>query len=219
MDELKKEMQDRWNDHALDYDQTKHHGLHDEKEEAFWHDVFQAYAGEALLDVGCGTGFVSMIAARSGLKVTGADWSEGMMEKAREKAQKENLGIRFVQADIEALPFADGTFALLSARHVMWTLTNPERAFREWFRVLKAGGMLFADYSPRKGAPRATHYRLEVEEQLPLNRDVSREEIEKLLRGAGFTDVKVTEREVFSDEKDPHHGSAYGGRYFFACRK
>jgi ubiquinone/menaquinone biosynthesis C-methylase UbiE len=222
---MKKEMQARWDTHAVNYDTSAHHGMRDPKEEAFWENVFLPHAGETLLDVGCGTGFVTMVAARSGLCVTGADWSEGMMEKARAKVAEEGFSVEFVQSDIEALPFENDSFSVVSARHVMWTLQDPNRAFREWCRVLKPGGVLFADYSPRKGAPHAAHYRLEVEQQLPLNRDVSNEEITRMLLDAGFSDVKITEREAWTHDHhgkeqhgDPHHGM-HGGRFFFACTK
>ena len=121
MNELKKEMQSRWNEHADSYDSSEAHGLSNPWAIKRWSGLLEGKQGQTLLDVGCGTGFVSLLAAKTGLKVTGVDWSEGMMGRAKEKAKEENLEITFVCSDTEALPFASDTFQNLTARHVIWT--------------------------------------------------------------------------------------------------
>ena len=100
------------------------HGLSNPWAIKRWNGLLDGKQGETLLDVGCGTGFVTILAAKAGLRVTAVDWSEGMMGKAKEKAKEEGLDINFVCSDTEGLPFEADTFQNLTARHVIWTLTN-----------------------------------------------------------------------------------------------
>jgi 2-polyprenyl-3-methyl-5-hydroxy-6-metoxy-1,4-benzoquinol methylase len=60
-----------------------------------------------ILDIGCGTGRHSIEMTKRGYNVTGIDLSESQINKAKEKARKENLEINFIQADARALPFVN----------------------------------------------------------------------------------------------------------------
>src|SRR3954451_20186070 len=66
--------------------------------------------GTRLLDVGCGAGQLSLIAARAGASVTGCDISSNWLVQARRNAAAEVLTIVFEQGDAEALPFGDASF-------------------------------------------------------------------------------------------------------------
>ena len=218
MNELKKEMQSRWNEHADSYDSSEAHGLSNPWAIKRWSGLLEGKQGQTLLDVGCGTGFVSLLAAKAGLKVTGVDWSEGMMGRAKEKAKEENLEITFVCSDTEALPFASDTFQNLTARHVIWTLTDPVSTFREWCRVLQPGGQAIVDYSPRKGELKAHHYRQEVESQLPLNRDVASSVIADMFREAGFSNVQVQENSHIHPKTETEEESIHTIYQFIATK-
>lgn len=218
MNELKTEMQNRWNTHADSYDASHAHGVASPAEQTRWSELLRGRAPAKLLDVGCGTGFVTLLAAQAGLETTGVDWSDGMMALARQKAAAAGLPIHFVLSETEALPFAEGTFQYLTARHVVWTLTDPRAAFCEWFRVLAPGGCAFADYAPRSGPVQETHYRLAVERQLPLNCGAAPDVVAALLREAGFTSVEVRERRY----EHPAHDTGErvsGVNYLFCCQK
>src|SRR4051794_41059364 len=67
-------------------------------------------SGQTVLDVGCGTGVVALTAAQRGAKVSGADLTPALLERARENAQIAGMEIDWSEADVEALPFADGQF-------------------------------------------------------------------------------------------------------------
>jgi ubiquinone/menaquinone biosynthesis C-methylase UbiE len=214
LDALRKEMRDRWDEKGGNYDEG-HHGIGDPKEIETWRNLFvQCPGGTKILDVGTGTGFVSLIAAECGLAVTALDWSRTMLDQAAAKAKAQNLAINFVQGLTETLPFKEGAFQLLSARHVMWTLADPVQAFREWHRVLAAEGAVWADYSPRTSP--GSHYREEVELQLPLNRDIPAEAIEDLFRQAGFS--RVIHR---TEERVHSHDACQQTKihYFFTAQK
>lgn len=95
-----------------------------------------------VLDVGTGPGTMAFILAELGHNVTGIDLSEGMVEKAMEHAMKFNLPVKFRQGDAENLPFEDESFDAVVNRAVLWTISNPEKAIAEWWRVLRTDGKL-----------------------------------------------------------------------------
>jgi ubiquinone/menaquinone biosynthesis C-methylase UbiE len=64
-----------------------------------------------VLDVACGTGNLSIPAAKSGANVTGQDISPNLLEQAREWARREELNIHFDENDAEAMPYNDASFA------------------------------------------------------------------------------------------------------------
>ena len=99
-----------------------------------------------ILDVATGTGDLAILAAKS-LKpqqVTGADFSEGMMEIGREKAAREGLGevISFVHEDCMNMSFADETFDAVTASFGIRNFQSLDKGLAEMCRVLKKGGRL-----------------------------------------------------------------------------
>jgi demethylmenaquinone methyltransferase/2-methoxy-6-polyprenyl-1,4-benzoquinol methylase len=92
--------------------------------------------GEPLLDACCGTGDLAVEAARAGGRVTGVDFSEPMLERARRKAPD----LAWVRGDALALPFGDATFAAATVGFGVRNLENLDRGLRELRRVLRPGG-------------------------------------------------------------------------------
>ena len=142
---IKKGIQDYWNERSADYDASPGHGLHGEDEKAAWLCFLRSVLpGEGLcvLDAGCGTGFLTMLAAELGHTVHGVDLSEGMMADAKKKAEASDFSerISFAQGDVEHLADADETYDAVINRHLLWTLPHPYEAVTEWLRVLKPGG-------------------------------------------------------------------------------
>lgn len=76
----------------------------------------------------------------SGFEVTGLDWSDSMLQQARAKAVKRGTNIRFIAGDAEKTLEPEASYDVITNRHLVWTLVDPEAAFREWFSVLKPGG-------------------------------------------------------------------------------
>ena len=83
------------------------------------------------------------------------DLSTGMLEKAKQNADNKELEIDFFHGDAENLPFEYNSFDLVTNKFLLWTLPQPACAIREWKRVLKPGGRIFAIdgnwFDPRLG--------------------------------------------------------------------
>src|SRR5690349_14999574 len=94
--------------------------------------------GDRVLDACCGTGDLAVAAARAGGKVTGLDFSEQMLVRARKKDSE----IEWVQGDLLELPFEDGSFDAATVGFGIRNVEDVEVALRELRRVLRAGGRL-----------------------------------------------------------------------------
>ncbi|MFZ5648918.1 MAG: class I SAM-dependent methyltransferase [Bacillota bacterium] len=191
--ELKQAMRERWNRKGGGYDDVVAHGTKTPAEKDLWRQILGRLGPGRLsvLDVGTGTGFLAIILAEMGHRVTGIDWSDNMLAQARAGADKANLVVSFVEGDAEGLPFSDGEFDAVVARHLLWTLTDPERALSEWARVIKPGGRMLADFSHRRPGSDDHHYPPDIGEKLPLNRNVEPAKVAALFTQAGFTGVQV----------------------------
>ena len=102
-------------------------------------------AGDRVLDVGCGTGVLTLLAARDvGSKghVVGVDLSEGMLAKAAAITTSSGLAerIEWVRGDAEHLQFADKSFNAVVSLYALRHFPNPDKALREMFRCCAAGG-------------------------------------------------------------------------------
>lgn len=98
--------------------------------------------GLHVLEVGCGTGKSTCHLAERGFRVTALDLHPAMLEKARQRAEREGLsGIEWVQGSVHELPFADDTFDVVLAESVT-VFTDVGRSLGEYYRVLKPRGRL-----------------------------------------------------------------------------
>ncbi len=182
-----------WDGRAATFDEGKSHGLLSEQQRAAWVDRVREWAGPEpvrALDVGCGTGFFSLLLAGLGHRAVGVDFADSMLARAREKAADVHLDIEFRSADVEHLPFPDGSFDLVIERHVIWTLPNPPRALNEWARVLRPGGRLVlveGDWRRPQGNPDYAPIR----DSLPLYGGRPAAEVEALVRAKGFASTQV----------------------------
>lgn len=102
-----------------------------------------------ILDVGAGTGRLSIALAKQGADVTALDVSKEMLEKIKMKNKK----IKIVIGEAESLPFEDETFDIVTAVFLIVHLKNPTRFFDEVYRVLKDGGIFIVTNINQKDPP------------------------------------------------------------------
>ncbi|MBQ7173932.1 MAG: methyltransferase domain-containing protein [Lachnospiraceae bacterium] len=95
-----------------------------------------------VLEVGTGPGFFAIILAEAGYRVTAVDLTPAMLEEARRNAGPLAETIDFREMNAEELRFEDSSFDVVVSRNLTWNLPHPDLAYREWCRVLKAGGLL-----------------------------------------------------------------------------
>jgi ubiquinone/menaquinone biosynthesis C-methylase UbiE len=98
--------------------------------------------GKRVLDVGCGDGSYSILAARRGAHVVGVDRSLGMLESAQRRASACGVCVQWCQASAESLPFPSGSFDVVMAVTLLCFGKEPLLAAQEASRVLRLGGSL-----------------------------------------------------------------------------
>lgn len=143
---IRDEIREFWSERAATFDQSVGHEIFSEAERRGWHRLIRKHLGagngRAALDLASGTGVISHLLHDLGFSVTGADWSEAMLEQARRKASSRGADIRFIMRDAENTMEPRGAYDAITNRHLVWTLVDPKAAFAEWFALLKPGGRL-----------------------------------------------------------------------------
>ena len=132
-----------WDEAAATFDDEPDHGLHPPHVRRAWRDLLAAWlpkAPAAVLDVGCGTGSLSVLMSELGHAVTGIDLSPEMIRIARAKADAHGRAVTFREMDAAAPQFAPQSFSTLVCRHVLWALPEPERALLRWQDLLQPHG-------------------------------------------------------------------------------
>ena len=112
------------------------------REELVRHFPERAMEDLRVLEVGTGPGFFAILLRELGCGVTAVDLTPAMLAAAKENAGPLADGIQFVEMNAEALELADESFDAVISRNLTWNLPHPDRAYREWARVLKPGGLL-----------------------------------------------------------------------------
>ncbi|MFF5368466.1 class I SAM-dependent methyltransferase [Streptomyces sp. NPDC013187] len=132
-----------WDAEAASFDEEPDHGLRDPEVRRAWagrlRDWLPGRAGD-VLDLGCGTGSLSLLASEQGHHVTGVDLSPAMVTLAREKLAGRDAV--FLVGDAAAPPVGEQRFDAVLVRHVLWALSDPARALRHWRGLLRPGGRL-----------------------------------------------------------------------------
>jgi SAM-dependent methyltransferase len=98
--------------------------------------------GAQVLDVGCGAGQVSIIAARLGASVTGCDIATNWLAQARRSAAAEGLTVTFEEGDAEALPYPNAGFDAVVSLFAAIFAPRPELVASEFTRVCRPGGVI-----------------------------------------------------------------------------
>ena len=105
--------------------------------------------GERVLDVACGTGNLTLPAARTGAAVTGIDIAPNLLAQAEARAAAERVAISFQLGDAEQLPYESASFDTVVTMFGAMFAARPERAGTELLRVARAGARVaMANWTP-----------------------------------------------------------------------
>ena len=134
-----------WDDAAATFDHEPDHGLHDPLVRAAWTRLLAESLPSppaSILDIGCGTGSLSLLLAELNYDVTGTDLSAAMIARARAKAQAAGLSMTFRVMDALHPDFSGRQFDAIVCRHVLWALPEPALALQRWSKLLAPRGRL-----------------------------------------------------------------------------
>lgn len=200
-------MRNYWAKRSVSFAQHKKLELHSAKA-ALWRKELLPHlpARGPILDLGCGSGFLTLLLAQEGYEVVGIDFCEEMLVEARAEAKKLGLSVEFLCMDAQTPQFSNGYFSALVSRNLTWALPDLGRAYRNWRALLEAGGLLLnidADYChEQQGQQRKTAAHDGVDAQMMDEYEALKLELAplqerrpdwdlRLLQEAGFTEIVI----------------------------
>ncbi|HXW04673.1 MAG TPA: methyltransferase domain-containing protein [Vicinamibacterales bacterium] len=142
-------------------------------------------AGQVVVDVGTGTGFLAEAALDAGARVVGVDNSDGMLEQVSRRFEGRPFEAR--RGDADQLPLSDAEVDAVLANMVLHHAPDPPAAIREMVRVLTPGGVLVIT-----DADTHTHEWLRTE-QHDRWLGFARVDVERWFRAAGLEEVSVSD--------------------------
>jgi SAM-dependent methyltransferase len=134
-----------WDEYAAEYDQEPDHGLLDSDTRAAWKDLLRMWLPphpSDVVDLACGTGTLTALAAELGHRVRAYDLSGEMVRRARAKTAHFGSAVEVHQSDVSAPPLEPRSADAVLARHILWTLPDPHAALAAWAQALRPGGRL-----------------------------------------------------------------------------
>jgi SAM-dependent methyltransferase len=143
---ISEEIRQFWDDDAAVYDSSPEHHPRRLHEQAAWAGTLRRLLPgppARVLDAGAGTGFLSLLLAAQGYRVTAMDISPGMLGKLRSKAARQGLEVEIVQGDAASPPA--GPFDAVVERHLLWTLPDPGAALAAWRRAAASGRLVLIE--------------------------------------------------------------------------
>jgi SAM-dependent methyltransferase len=132
-----------WDEAAERFDDEPDHGLRDPLIRGAWAARLRTWLPSGrcdLLDLGCGTGSLALLAAEDGHRVTAVDRSERMAALARQKLAGTDASV--LVGDAARPPVGTARFDVVLVRHLLWAMPDPAAALRHWADLLRAGGRL-----------------------------------------------------------------------------
>ncbi|HEX7536864.1 MAG TPA: methyltransferase domain-containing protein [Dermatophilaceae bacterium] len=132
-----------WNDYADAYDDEPDHGLADPATREAWRGLLERWlpaTASDVADLACGTGSLTALAAGLGHRVVAVDLAANMVERARAKTAEFAGQVTVRVGDVTDPPFGPGSVDVVLARHILWTLPDPQAALARWRSMLRPGG-------------------------------------------------------------------------------
>ena len=200
-----------WNDpqRAAEYDTASQHapGYDRAQAEVAWCSEFASVlppAPAAVLDMGCGPGFVSLNLAAMGYQVRGIDMAENMLLQARQRASDKGLQATFELGDATAPTGKPAAYDAIISRYLFWTLPDPMRTLTTAKPLLKPGAVMaifdgtwysegwkHGDYAGKPWYELWNEvYTARTRNNLPLMQDNPAPKVAALLEAAGYVNVQ-----------------------------
>ena len=199
-------------DFAAEVGLTKHMGGLEATDELI--EFCQIGEGSYVLDVGCGAGQTSCyIAKMYGCRVVGVDISERMIERSKERAEREGVAdrVEFRVADAQDLPFEDDLFDAVITESVTAFPEDKQRAVKEYARVTKLGGYVGLNESTWLKVPPPPEMVAWASQDLGVHvKPQTSDDWAGFLEGAGLTVEVVNVREVIVREETKGLVRRYG---------
>jgi len=137
------EIADYWNDYAGAYDDEPDHGLADLATRGAWRGLLEHWLPahpSDVADLACGTGSLTALVAGLGHRVSGVDLAGNMVDRARVKTLDVAEQVTFTLGDVCDPPIEPASVDVILARHILWTLPDPQSALARWRSLLRPGG-------------------------------------------------------------------------------
>jgi 2-polyprenyl-3-methyl-5-hydroxy-6-metoxy-1,4-benzoquinol methylase len=134
-----------WDQEAATFDTEPDHGMSDPIVKAAWQQLLTGWLptnASRVLDIGCGTGSLSVLAAIAGHTVMGIDCSPAMIKQAQAKASAQSLNIDFQLMDAATPSLAPASFDVIICRRLLWALPDPPAALERWKNILTQSGQM-----------------------------------------------------------------------------
>ena len=134
-----------WDAQASTFDDEPDHGLRDAQVRDAWRSLLLSVLPArpaTVVDLGCGTGSLTVLLAASGYELTGIDASPVMVDLAQRKAAAADVTVTLEVGDVAAPHIAPHSVDAVVARHVVWALPEPEAAIRRWLTCLRTTGVM-----------------------------------------------------------------------------
>lgn len=188
-----RKIEEYWDKRSATFDDE-----HDTERLDVWKEFLVELLGDdrrkTVIDVGTGTGFLANMISELGFLSIGVDISEGMMSCGVRHADEKGLNTVFMRGNALNLPFMDGTADYIVNARLLWTLVEPEKAVREWNRVLKPGGKAFSFHRMKENvgmdAYKGYYDHPEVDDALTMD-GAKIEALISLMENSGYEDVKI----------------------------
>lgn len=199
---------------------TKHVTKYDELGEKHYNEIATELLkrveikGKEVLDVGCGTGILSLLSLKQGAaRVVAGDLAEYMLNQCRMKANAANYSearLELRQFDTESLPFDSNSFDVVASSMVLGMVPDQKKAIAEMVRVLKPGGIVtFSTHGPN-------HYREGIEASFKVASIYTlgyriefwprkKQEIQRMLEQAELVDINTYQLVWQNTFESPEH--------------
>ncbi len=134
-----------WDNEARFFDNEPDHGLRNPIVRTAWAQLLGEWLPSSpvsILDIGCGTGSLSLVLAELNHQVIGIDFSEAMIAQAKSKAIEAGQRISFKIMDAFDPQLTENQFEVIVCRHLLWAMPSANIALQHWSKLLVPGGRI-----------------------------------------------------------------------------